>query len=650
MLKKINQYLDNILKFPRFIKTIIIITNDIFMCLISVWLAFFLATSQISFISNEIFLVFGFTIIFSLPLFWLFGFYRMILHSNLSAMFSGYAAMIVYGLLFFCVVSLYELEGVAKKIGILQPVIFFVIVGGSRLLARYIFDRSYYIKKKPKKLLPRALIYGAGSAGRQLVSSLERSNEMIVIGFIDDDHLLQGQVLQGKDIFSSKELENLILKKQITHILLALPSVKRNIRLQILKNINKYKVIVRTLPSIQDLVEGKVTISDVREPMIEDVLGRDQIVPNIQLLSKNITSKIVLFNGAGGSIGSELCRQIINLNPIKILLVEMNEYALYAIHSELEEIKIKNGSSLEIIPLPASVQDENRMETIIRTWKPDTLYHAAAYKHLPLVEQNVCEGIKNNVFGTLTVAKIAIENNVSDMVLISTDKAVRPTNVMGASKRLAELCLQALSEKSKTNKTKLSMVRFGNVLNSSGSVIPKFKKQIRDGGPVTLTHSEVTRYFMTIPEAAQLVIQASAMAEGRDVFVLDMGEPVKIKNLIHRMISLSGLSVQDKKNLEGDVKIEITGLRPGEKLYEELLLGDDPQPTKHPKIQKAQDPFIPWNELESYLNKLEVLIKENKVEEILIILKELVTGYQPNKYIVDQISLKQTKIDHNKKN
>jgi FlaA1/EpsC-like NDP-sugar epimerase len=650
MLKKINQYLDNILKFPRLIKTIIIITNDIFMCLISVWLAFFLATSQISFISNEIFLVFGFTIIFSLPLFWLFGFYRMILHSNLSAMFSGYAAMIVYGLLFFCVVSLYELEGVAKKIGILQPVIFFVIVGGSRLLARYIFDRSYYIKKKPKKLLPRALIYGAGSAGRQLVSSLERSNEMIVIGFIDDDHLLQGQVLQGKDIFSSKELENLILKKQITHILLALPSVKRNIRLQILKNINKYKVVVRTLPSIQDLVEGKVTISDIREPMIEDVLGRDQIVPNIQLLSKNITSKIVLITGAGGSIGSELCRQITNLNPIKILLVEMNEYALYAIHSELEEIKIKNGSSLEIIPLPASVQDENRMETIIRTWKPDTLYHAAAYKHLPLVEQNVCEGIKNNVFGTLTVAKIAIENNVSDMVLISTDKAVRPTNVMGASKRLAELCLQALSEKSETNKTKLSMVRFGNVLNSSGSVIPKFKKQIRDGGPVTLTHPEVTRYFMTIPEAAQLVIQASAMADGRDVFVLDMGEPVKIKNLIHRMISLSGLSVQDEKNLEGDVKIEITGLRPGEKLYEELLLGDDPQPTKHPKIQKAQDPFIPWNELESYLDKLDVLIKENKVEDILIVLKELVVGYKPNEYIVDQIFLKQTKIDHNKKN
>jgi FlaA1/EpsC-like NDP-sugar epimerase len=523
-------------------------------------------------------------------------------------------------------------------------------VGGSRLLARYIFDRSYYIKKKPKKLLPRALIYGAGSAGRQLVSSLERSNEMIVIGFIDDDHLLQGQVLQGKDIFSSKELENLILKKQITHILLALPSVKRNIRLQILKNINKYKVVVRTLPSIQDLVEGKVTISDIREPMIEDVLGRDQIIPNIQLLSKNITSKIVLITGAGGSIGSELCRQIINLNPIKILLVEMNEYALYAIHSELEEIKIKNGSSLEIIPLPASVQDENRMETIIRTWKPDTLYHAAAYKHLPLVEQNVCEGIKNNVFGTLTVAKIAIENNVSDMVLISTDKAVRPTNVMGASKRLAELCLQALSEKSKTNKTKLSIVRFGNVLNSSGSVIPKFKKQIREGGPVTLTHPEVTRYFMTIPEAAQLVIQASAMADGRDVFVLDMGEPVKIKNLIHRMISLSGLSVQDEKNLEGDVKIEITGLRPGEKLYEELLLGDDPQPTKHPKIQKAQDPFIPWNELESYLDKLDVLIKENKVEDILIVLKELVVGYKPNEYIVDQIFLKQTKIDHNKKN
>ena len=346
-----------------------------------------------------------------------------------------------------------------------------------------------------------------------------------------------------------------------------------------------------------------------------------------------------MITGAGGSIGSELCRQIIKLNPRKILLLEISEFSLYKIKTELEDLKNsieEINLNIEIIPLLASVQDKKRMTEIVKTWRPDTLYHAAAYKHVPLVEENLCEGIKNNVFGTLISAQVAIENEISNMVLISTDKAVRPTNVMGATKRIAELCLQSLYDNSKKN-TKLSMVRFGNVLESSGSVIPKFKEQIRNGGPITLTHPDVTRYFMSIPEAAQLVIQAGAMSKGCDVFVLDMGEPLKILDLIKRIIKLSGLSILDKNNPEGDIKIKIIGLRPGEKLFEELLLGENTQNTLHDKIKKAEDPFMPWKDLSIYINELEILVKENDLKGILNILKKLVIGFKPSTDIVDRV-------------
>ena len=416
-----------------------------------------------------------------------------------------------------------------------------------------------------------------------------------------------------------------------------MPSLNRKRRNQILNQIAKARVSVRTLPSVTDLAQGKVTVSDLRELDIDDLLGREPVAPNHLLLTKNITNKVVLVTGAGGSIGSELCRQIMAVEPNELLLIEQSEFALYAIHQELEEKRI--GHKTVLVPLLASVQDSDRMQEIISTWKPNTVYHAAAYKHVPLVEHNPAEGIKNNVLGTLRTAQVAANNGVSDFVLVSTDKAVRPTNIMGASKRLAEMALQALAAHQKN--TQFSMVRFGNVLGSSGSVVPKFRQQIREGGPITLTHPDITRYFMTIPEAAQLVIQAGAMAKGGDVFVLDMGQPVKILNLAQRMIELSGLTVKDEQNLEGDIGIEITGLRPGEKLFEELLIGDNAKPTTHPRIMKADEAFIPLSIFEEKIRSLELALSTNDVAVIRLMLKELVSGYSPNADIVDWVHMEQ---------
>jgi FlaA1/EpsC-like NDP-sugar epimerase len=370
---------------------------------------------------------------------------------------------------------------------------------------------------------------------------------------------------------------------------------------------------------------------------IDDLLGREPVMPNHILLAKNVHKKVVMVTGAGGSIGSELCRQIFKIEPIKILLIEQSEFALYNIHKELEEKRA--SSDVVLVPLLASVQDEDRMREILSTWRPDTVYHAAAYKHVPLVEHNPAAGIKNNVLGTLYTAMVAAENGVTDFVLISTDKAVRPTNVMGASKRLAEMVLQAIAENTKNTSTRFCMVRFGNVLDSSGSVVPKFRQQIREGGRITLTHPEVTRYFMTIPEAAQLVIQAGAMAKGGDVFVLDMGQPVRIMDLARRMVELSGLIVRDEQNPDGDIQIDITGLRPGEKLYEELLIGDDPKSTLHPRIMRAQEDFIPWGELEHKLKAIEIALRKSDISAIRLILRQMVAGFVPSDEILDWVYL-----------
>ena len=649
MLRFIHKHSKSLLSLPRFAKRSVAIIADASLCIIALWIALFLRLDdyQFAILQDGFKWASAASVITALPIFWLMGLYKtMLRYSSKSVAVSVSLAILVYGLLYFSIISIYGIKGIPRSIGILQPIILLVIVISSRLFAGY-FLAGVYKSKKQIAALPKAIIYGAGKAGCELLHALNRSNEMKVVGFIDDDKHLHSQIIDGQTIFSPSDLGILIENKDVTHILLALPSVRRDLRLKILKKINQHKVVVRTLPSVDDIIKQKVTISDIRELGVEDILNRDQVLPNIELLTKNISSKVVLVTGAGGSIGSELCRQILRLNPYKLLLIDISEYSLYKISSELEDLKNKTNSKkhIEIVSLLASVQDKKRITDIVETWKPDTFYHAAAYKHVPLVEENTCEAIKNNIFGTLVSAQVAIENDVKNMVLVSTDKAVRPTNVMGASKRIAELCLQALYHSSDAKKTKFSIVRFGNVLDSSGSVIPRFRKQIRDGGPVTLTHPDVTRYFMTITEAAQLVIQAGAITKGCDVFVLDMGDPVKIKDLINQMVKLSGLSIIDEKNSEGDIKIEIIGLRPGEKLFEELLLGENPQTTEHHKIKKAQDPFIPWNELNRDLEKLKIFAQNNEINEIMNIFQSLVSGYKVNLNIVDKVFLEQVKIN-----
>jgi FlaA1/EpsC-like NDP-sugar epimerase len=452
----------------------------------------------------------------------------------------------------------------------------------------------------------------------------------------------------------------------ITDVLLALPSVSRQRRNEILNALKLHKVAVRTLPSLSDIATGKVRLSDVRELDIDDLLGREPVKPNGLLLNLNTHGKTVLVTGAGGSIGSELCRQILKTNPKQLLLLEMSEFALYQIHQELQAIlagdrlsfsesvegdasELSDAPYIEIVPLLASVCDEGRIDEIMSVWKPQTVYHAAAYKHVPLVEHNPVEGVRNNVWGTRVCAEAAMRHGVRNFVLVSTDKAVRPTNIMGATKRLAEMVLQALAEvnadptakggRALTVNTTFSMVRFGNVLGSSGSVVPLFREQIKNGGPITLTHTGITRYFMTIPEAAQLVIQAGAMGQGGDVFVLDMGQPVKIIDLARRMVELSGMTVRDELHPDGDIALTVTGLRPGEKLYEELLIGDNPKSTQHPRIMKAQEQFLRWSELEQKLNALSISMSVNDVPVIRGQLQDLVSGYQPSGDVVDWVHL-----------
>ncbi|MCW8889873.1 MAG: polysaccharide biosynthesis protein [Sedimenticola sp.] len=627
-----------VLAMPRYAKRIIALVVDASLCVLTVWFAYYLRLGEFVSLVGKPFLTVAVSLGVALPIFIISGLYRAIFrYSGWPALVTVTRAIAIYGLVYASVFTAIGIPGIPRTIGIIQPLLLLFAVGGSRALARYWLGGMYQSQLKIAAL-PKALIYGAGASGRQLASAMSNSMDLRVTGFLDDDDRLHGHVLNGLPVYSLDDLQGLIETRGVTDVLLALPSVQRKRRNQILEEMLNYHVAVRTLPSLGDLTQGKVTTSDLHELDIDDLLGREPVAPNHILLNKNITGKIILVTGAGGSIGSELCRQIVKLRPSRLLLVELSEYALYVVHAEIESLCGKE-SNVQLIPLLASVSNMERMREIISTWKPHTVYHAAAYKHVPLVEHNPAEGVRNNVFGTLSAARAAMEQGVADFVLISTDKAVRPTNIMGASKRLAEIVLQALAAES--HHTKFSMVRFGNVLGSSGSVVPKFRQQIRDGGPITLTHSEITRYFMTIPEAAQLVIQASAMAKGGDVFVLDMGQPVKIMDLARRMVELSGLTVQDDSNPDGDVGIEITGLRPGEKLFEELLIGDNPEPTSHPRIMKAHDDYIPWHDLEKKLDTLLIALDVNDIDVIRAMLEQLVSGYQPSESIVDWVYLEQ---------
>ena len=677
MIRTLSRFAAPALALPRAVKRGVVLALDAALCILSVWLAFYLRSGSFTPLSGPAIWPAMASVVLALPIFITSGLYRAIFrYSGLPAMVAVGRAMLLYGLAFAAIFTLWGVDGVPRTVGLIQPMLLLLLVGASRAAAR-VWLGGLYHQQLRKASLPQTLIYGAGNAGRQLASAMATSPEMRVVGFMDDDDRLHGHVLNGLPIYNPAHLAEVLSISPITNVLLALPSVSRQRRNEILNALKIHKVAVRSLPGLSDIATGKVSLSDVRELDIDDLLGREPVKPNGLLLNLNTHNKTVLVTGAGGSIGSELCRQIIKTNPKQLLLVEMSEYALYRIHQELQaamagdwtpdqvrgdSVGVRGdgvraqgdgvgaqGDGVEIVPLLASVCDEVRMHEIMDTWKPHTVYHAAAYKHVPLVEHNPAEGVRNNVWGTRVCAEAAARNSVRNFVLISTDKAVRPTNIMGATKRLAEMVLQALAEvnaavaaqggRAPNARTTFSMVRFGNVLGSSGSVVPLFREQIKNGGPITLTHADITRYFMTIPEAAQLVIQAGAMGQGGDVFVLDMGRPVKIIDLARRMVELSGLTVRDELNPSGDIELVVTGLRPGEKLYEELLIGDNPKPTQHPRIMKAHEQYLSWQQLQGKLNALSIAMSVNDVPVIRAQLQELVSGYQPSGEVVDWVHM-----------
>lgn len=625
------------LDLPRSVKRGIVLLLDILICALTIWISFYLRLGEwISFYDLTWGLDYAFfvAVALCLPIFIFSGFYRAIFrYSGWAALKTIFQFVGLYGFIYALVFTVYGVQGVPRTIGIIQPILLLLFIGASRVIASNWLGESYQ-KRLNTGFHRHALIYGAGYAGRQLAAAFINNHEIRVVGFIDDDKSFSGSILNGLKIYSSRGLDDLVKQKKITDVFLAIPSASREHRNQIISKLQSINVAVRTLPSVVDLAKGKIDVIQMCELDVDDLLGRHPVVPNQALLKKCITGKVVMVTGAGGSIGGELCRQILLLQPKTLLLIDQSEFSLYGINLELETMLVNmRDQKTKIIPLLASVQDDLRMRQIYSLWRPHSVYHAAAYKHVPLVEHNAIEGIRNNVFGTLVAAQQAQDFKVENFVLISTDKAVRPTNIMGASKRLAEMALQALAQGSAV--TKFSMVRFGNVLGSSGSVVPRFREQIKLGGPVTVTHPDITRYFMTSTEAAQLVLQASSMAEGGDVFLLEMGEPVKILDLAHRMIKLAGYTLRSLDHPGGDIAIEFSGLRPGEKLYEELLIGENPLPTLHPRIMRSKEEFIPHDIFQKkliYLNEILINADHQTLSNFLI---DVVSGYVPNKKIAD---------------
>ncbi|WP_398501825.1 polysaccharide biosynthesis protein [Variovorax sp.] len=629
----INRLAVQLLALPRSTKRLLALALDAALCALCVWLAFCFRFEQWMMPGGRQWLAVILAIVGALPLFVVFGLYRAIFrYAGSAALMAIVRACALFGFGYAVVFSLVGVSGVPRTVGLLVPLLLFIAVGGSRMLARYWLG-GMYMSALHRKLLPQVVIYGAGGAGLQLAAALSQSREMVVRAFIDDAPHLQGNTLNGLRIHAPVWLRDNATKLGITDVLLAMPSASRARRADILDQLLPLRLHVRTLPAFADLANGKVQVHDLLDVDIEDLLGRDPVAPVADLLYRSIRAQVVLVTGAGGSIGSELCRQIVQLSPKTLLLVDISEYALYAIHQELETL----APQIRVVPLLASVCDASRLLEVMRTWRPETVYHAAAYKHVPLVEHNPVEGVRNNAVGTLTAARIAMECKVRHFVLISTDKAVRPTNIMGASKRLAEMALQGLAQQGP--ETCFSMVRFGNVLGSSGSVVPLFRKQIEAGGPITLTHADITRYFMTIPEAAQLVIQAGAMAQGGDVFVLDMGEPVRIVDLARRLVELSGRTIRDADSPDGDIELHVTGLRPGEKLYEELLIGDQAMPTMHPRVMKAHEACPPWEELWQQFDVLNAALHHSDVLALKRTLQQLLPGYKPHAEVVDWVHM-----------
>ena len=629
-----------LLNLPRFAKQSIVVCVDLFLCVFSSWIALSLKVDALASIEFDLAYLSVLSILVALPTFHQCGLYNS-LHRffDLKALPDLLKALFVYGAMFSFLVSWGLVHKVPVTLGFIQPMVLFLGMLGSRVLVKLFFQK----KVSPSDNESRILIYGAGAAGRQLAAAINSSRNMTLCGFIDDEASLQWRKLEGQSIYSCSEIRTLISRQSVTHIFLAMPSVSLHRRTKIVRSLSEFKIIVRTLPGISELAEGRVGVSHVRELDAEELLDRTPVQPDEVALREKVVGKTIIITGAGGSVGSELCVQVVQRSAFRLIHIDTNEHALYQVHNKLMAmvVDVECSGFPQLIPLLCSVQDEKRVTSIIRTWKPDIIFHAAAYKHVPIVEQNLSEGLKNNVFGTWTLANAAAALKVKEFVLISTDKAVRPTNVMGATKRLAEMTVQVMQDRTDST-TCFSMVRFGNVIESSGSVIPRFKEQILAGGPVSVTHPEVTRFFMTITEAAQLVIHASAMATGGEVFVLDMGKPVKILDLAKRIISLSGLTIKDEENPNGDIEIKITGLRPGEKLFEELLIGGDPQPTTHPLIMHANENYLPWEKLQTVLEVLKTAADANDVQLIRNIIKDVIDGYKPTPQPVDLIFLEQS--------
>ena len=635
----------NALAWPRAVKRLVVVGMDVLLSLVAMWLAFTLRLDQLHSPQDAQWAVYAIAPLLSIPVFVRFGLYRAIFrYTGLAALTTTAKATAVYGLMLLVALFVMQKAGlsvVPRSLGILQPLIFLMLVVTSRATARSWLDA---LSRRGRDSRTRLLVYGAGTAGAQTAAALASARQPdALLGFVDDDPNKIGRSINGTKVYAPHELPALVPRLGITDILLALPSATRERRNQIIQHLQPLGTRVRTLPGLSDLASGRVSVQDIRELDIEDLLGRAPVPPRPELLARNLAGRTVLVTGAGGSIGSELCRQIVREQPHTLLLLDHSEFALYSIQEELQALCQLQERAIELVPILASVVHEVRLTAVLGTWRPHTVYHAAAYKHVPLVEDNAAEGVTNNVLGTLNLARAAIAHGVAHCVLVSTDKAVRPTNVMGASKRVAELILQALAAAPQVtfdapaqgggvalhNSTQFSMVRFGNVLGSSGSVVPLLRRQLAAGGPLTVTHAEVTRYFMTLTEAAQLVLQAGAMARGGDVFVLDMGLPVKIHDLALRMLKLAGLSVRDAQHPQGDIEVAITGLRPGEKLSEELLIGDHPEATEHPRILRAPEEYLDWGALRGPLQALTDAAQRGDNAQMLVILQQLVAGFTP---------------------
>lgn len=649
-----------LLSWPRRYKRLLQVSVDILLIWVSLWMAFVvrLGTDDIIDPFGEHAWLFMVAPVISIPLFIRFGMYRAVMRYLGNDALMAIAKAVTISALVLSLIVYWNRDTTAlvpRSLVFNYWWISMLLIGGLRLLMRQYFMGNWYHGStsgpflRRQEGLMRVAIYGAGAAGNQLVAALRLGRVMRPVAFIDDDKQIANRVIAGLRVYTPKHIQQLIDETSAQEVLLAIPSATRARRREILEYLEQFPLHIRSMPGFMDLASGRVKVDDIQEVDVADLLGRDSVAPRTDLLERCIRDQVVMVTGAGGSIGSELCRQILGSGPMTLILFEHSEYNLYCIQQELDKRIKREALPVTLVSVLGSVRNPERLMDVVKAWKVNTVYHAAAYKHVPIVEHNIAEGVLNNVMGTIFAVQAAVQGGVQNFVLISTDKAVRPTNVMGSTKRLAEMALQALSHETApvlfgdqkslhhVNKTRFTMVRFGNVLDSSGSVIPLFREQIKRGGPVTVTHPNITRYFMTISEAAQLVIQAGSMGRGGDVFVLDMGQPVRILSLAEKMIHLSGLSIKSDQCPHGDISIEFTGLRPGEKLYEELLIGDNVNPTDHPMIMKANEDYIPWTAFKQILTELLKALEQNDYVRLRQLLRASVDGYSPDGDIMDWV-------------